>query len=383
MRRISIAPLLLAGLLAGCHTTSTTTPQPAPIDDECPSWSCGSNTPRVEGAPIEALHLGGEPNARGIRLIPGSLNKRQCGAGLTLDIQGGVLVGRVGGLGGRIVCRGADLLQATFQLEIAARDAAPKQVKIRIAGAGQVYPWHMEPLPQPLATYLLVEHLTGAPICPRDEAWMEDQWQQVPMNPDFKPVWYEATRHAILVRGETYRGTDATVEISGPVAADWFNIACAGTAIAKMRLLGYDPLDPSSSRVQRQATLKMITAKYCGSDSFTERGMPLLWGSEPATPYYGLPDPARVDEVEARWNEHGAVCLSHARAWRANHAIPAVLANYCRTTALRRQCQTESELLDALRHRCGIPACTGLEPAFWATRTVDHIHHRTFPGPLR
>jgi hypothetical protein len=365
MMRSAIAIPALAGVLAGCLDEAKTSSQSAPIVD-CSTWGCGSNTPIAEGAPIEGLHLGGLANARGIRLIPDSLRGGRCTAVGPIDVQNGELVGQ----STRGVCQGAGLVGARFQLEIAAPDRRPQQVTIRIAEVERVYTWTQEPAPQPLATYLLVEDSTGAPICPRDEAWMEP-WQQLPLNPDLAPVWHTPTRHAIVVRGETYDGTDATVALSGSAAADWFNIACAGTAIAKMRLLGYDPLDPSSTRVQRQATLKMITARYCGRNSFTEPGMPVLWRSEPYTPYNGLPEFARVGEIEARWDERGAVCLSHARAWRANQPLPRVLVNYCRPLP----CLSESDLIEKLQQTCGIPACTGSEPAFWTTHTVDHIAH--------
>lgn len=363
---LSIVLSALAGVLAGCVDEAQTSRQPATIAD-CSTWGCGSNTPIAEGAPIEGLHLGGLANARGIRLIPDSLRGGRCTAVGPIDVQGGELVGQ----STRGPCRGAGLLGARFQLEITAPDRRPQLVTIRIKEVGQVYTWTQEPAPQPLATYLLVEHQTDAPICPQNEAWMEPSWQQVPLNPDFAPVWHTPTRHAIVVRGETYDGTDATVALSGSAAADWFNIACAGTAIAKMRLLGLAPLDPSSSPEQRQATLKMITARYCGSDSFTEPGMPVLWRSEPYTPYNGLPEFARVGEIEARWDEHGAVCLSHARAWRASHPVPSMLVDHC----IPELCRRESDLIERLQWTCGIPACTGSEPAFWTTRTVDHITH--------
>jgi hypothetical protein len=358
---------LLAGLFAGCSGDAPSKKARSAGDPECPTWGCGSNTPRVEGAPIEALNLRGEPNPQGIVLIQGSLRGRGCPKSATLDVQGGELVGLAAD--GQVACRGQGLVGATFKLKLS--DA--RQVTIRIANMGRVYSWHVEPPPQPLATYLLVEGRTGAPICPQDEAWMEP-WQLTPAGSEFGPVWHTPTRHAIVVRGETYLGTDATVTRSGKDAADWFNIACAGTAIAKMRLLGYDPLDRSSTPRQRQATLKMITARYCGSTSFTERGMPVLWKSDRSTPYHGSPDPTTVDEIEARWDEDGAVCLSHARAWRANHAIPATLTGYCSTPPLGR-CRTESQLIDKIRRACHVPACTGSEPAFWTTHTVDHIAH--------
>ncbi len=371
MGRRSFALVLLAGLLAGCPPVRTPPPR-GPV--ECPRWGCGSNTPIVAGSPFEALHLGGRANPDGIRLIPGSLHGGPCGASAMLDVRGGELVGL--DPGGRIVCGGLGLAGAKFRLEVATPDGRHRRVTIRIAEVGRVHPWTvLLGALRPLPTYLLVEEQTRAPICYRSEPWME-AWQETSQVADPAGVWHKPTHHALVVRGETYHGSDATVELSGRVGASWFNIACAGTAIAKLRLLGHDPADASSSRAERQATLKMLTARYCGTDSFTERGMPVLWKSERGTQFHGTPDPRSVGHIESRWNEHGAVCLSHVRAWRAGHKIPAALTGYCSTTGSRRpSCETETQLIEEIRKLCELPDCTGSEPALWSTHTVDHIAH--------
>ncbi len=358
---------VLAGLLEGCFPTTETSSQPI-IYIDCDSWGCGSNTPIALGAPIEGVHLFGEPNGKGIRLIHGSLRGGGCGDDASLDVQGGALLGR--DAEGQVVCQGQDVVGATFDLEVRVGEET-LQASIQIAEMGEVFPWHIVGEPVPLPTYLMVEEQTGTPICPQDEAWMEP-WQLAALDPDLAVPWGTPTRHAVLVRGETYDGTYATVELTGEEGADWFNIACSGTAIAKMRLLGYDPAAGTSEHTERQATLKMITAKYCGWTSFTERGMPVRWQSTSGTQYHGTPAPAQVHEIEARWGEQGPVCLSHARAWREGHELPDAIADYC--LGMGEPCDKESHLIELLRD-CEIPECTGTEPAYWTTHTVDHVDH--------
>src|SRR5690606_26718795 len=75
--------------------------------------------------------------------------------------------------------------------------------------------------------------------------------------------------------GEAYDLDSKTVAPKDP---GWITVASAGSAAAKLRLLGYGPQSSETTPDQRQATLKMITADYCGDGtSYTENGTPVLW----------------------------------------------------------------------------------------------------------
>ncbi len=93
-------------------------------------------------------------------------------------------------------------------------------------------------------------------------------------------------------------------------------LACAGSAAAKMRLMNYGPhadFDGEglpATAAQRQATLKMLTADYCGTGhSYTANGTPLQWENQDGTVAFARP-PRRP---EAIWTAAGAVCLDATR----------------------------------------------------------------------
>lgn len=94
---------------------------------------------------------------------------------------------------------------------------------------------------------------------------------------------------------------------------DWFNFGCAGSAAAKLYLMGEtvatqpNPLDNAAWQ-ERQAMLKMLVADYCGTGhAFTVHGEPLLWQGGRVS--YALPP----RNLEARWGANGAICLGTPR----------------------------------------------------------------------
>jgi hypothetical protein len=179
--------------------------------------------------------------------------------------------------------------------------------------------------------------------------------------------WRGPIDHALIVQGETYRPNgDVDVIRSGP---RWISISCAGTSIAKMRLLGLDPMADSSAegRGARQATLKMLTATYkAGVTHETVKGMPLRWVARDGTEYVGGPDKATWGPLEARWTRDGAVCLNHLRRMRKSdkqslEELSAEEAHELQQLNLPR-CQTRGKM----------PRTRFL----WETYTIDHIEHR-------
>lgn len=69
-----------------------------------------------------------------------------------------------------------------------------------------------------------------------------------------------------LIGGETYDPVSKTVQ-SRP---GFVTLACAGEAVAKMKMFNFGPNDlvngqRAATWQERQATLKMLTADYCGT----------------------------------------------------------------------------------------------------------------------
>ncbi len=152
----------------------------------------------------------------------------------------------------------------------------------------------------------------------------------------------------VFIEGERY---DAQTKTVMPNEPNFVTAACRGHAIAKMKLMGYDPNDAyGSTPPQRQATLKMLTADYCGTgQSFTTIGQPLDW-SDAMGNFPGGWGPGYLQDIEARWDDEGALCLAEPRNSAYDH----------------RAVETE----------CGfdIPECEGdptdLEGAEWASYLV-------------
>jgi hypothetical protein len=103
-----------------------------------------------------------------------------------------------------------------------------------------------------------------------------------------------------------------------PDQTGWITLACAGSAAAKMALLGYGPHadfdgeGAAASADQRQATLKMITADYCGDGhAYTVDGTAINWENRGGTV---MPETdADLSAPEAIWTAAGALCLDTPR----------------------------------------------------------------------
>jgi len=138
----------------------------------------------------------------------------------------------------------------------------------------------------------------------------EDITQPEPELVNVCPGFIPDETSVVLIADELYDETTRTVIPGQP---GWTTLACQGHALAKMKFAGYDPNDQYGSVPEnRQATLKMFTADYCGGGQpFTIVGKKLQWVdalahfTEQMLPYLGA--------VEARWTDAGAECLDEPR----------------------------------------------------------------------
>jgi hypothetical protein len=120
---------------------------------------------------------------------------------------------------------------------------------------------------------------------------------------------------AVLWEGDRYDPFTGAIFASdvGSVkgVGSWFNISCAGEATIKMlRARTGGAIDLQSPVDQRQATLNMFTAAYCGptGQRFTQLGQPIAWSD--------LSGPNPIGDVkshEAVWTAAGAACLDVPR----------------------------------------------------------------------
>jgi hypothetical protein len=284
----------------------------------CPDWACGSNTPLVNNAAVGELNRDGAAGDGGFRILS---FQNALGVPLALDIQHGELVG-TGLLG--VEYRGSALIGGRIILE---NIADLSLHAINIADFGHVDSW-TQPVEQ-VPVYHLLSVTIDADLLPVGDA---EQVCGAVLPAGSSPL---AMHYAVLIDGERYDAQTKTVSASGASADGWFNIACNGSALAKMKLLGYDPEYTSTATTaqttpaQRQATLKMITADYCGSGvSFTVLGEPLRWynRSGTATPDSSVPP---VLSSESIWTDSGALCLDVARLQDDHPDIAADIAAEC------------------------------------------------------
>jgi hypothetical protein len=93
--------------------------------------------------------------------------------------------------------------------------------------------------------------------------------------------------------------------------SDWINFSCGGRTLAKLLLTRNtcesqpQSGDEETLARERQATLKLLIADYCGNGThFTMPGQPLVWRG-------GLVERFATDptSLEARWDDNGAICL--------------------------------------------------------------------------
>jgi hypothetical protein len=157
-----------------------------------------------------------------------------------------------------------------------------------------------------------------------------------PLPPEWNsssPSWgkdHLAAVMALVFQGDRYNAAAKTVFQTGPAVAGWFNVACAGTAVAKMHLLrhteagiasGSGACSLSTGPDERQAMLKMITADICGGGhSFTHDGKDVRYMdrnhfrsfdlAKDPSPYPSLPGSSATESV---WTSKGAACLSTSR----------------------------------------------------------------------
>jgi hypothetical protein len=164
--------------------------------------------------------------------------------------------------------------------------------------------------------------------------------------------WMHRTNHtpgttatlALVFAGDHY---DAAAKTVGPPDPNgkWFNVACAGSAMAKMHVLrhteaGSHPMQfggagPWTTTFdQRQAMFKMITDDICGTGySFTVDGENVYYADERSWHPLGFDNPTvplPVKSIEALWGKDGAICLNEPRRAEEDSCTSARIACICK-----------------------------------------------------
>lgn len=259
----------------------------------CPVWRCGFNSAEVNGRAIRELNLDGLANAEGVRIVgfvPPALGLLSLQK-FELGVEKGALVARSAQ---GTTLRGAQLIGATILVQ---SPGSLLPLPITVLGHQKIDSW-AEGAPQ-VSTYALVYPDLNALIGVRNVC-----------TGDLLDV---LTSAVTVIGGETYDLETKTIQADKP---RWLTLACAGSAAAKLQLMNYGPQSDfdgaghPASLAQRQATLRMITADYCGTGhSYTQNGTPLHWENAAGT----VVSAGELGAMEAVWSAGGALCLEAQR----------------------------------------------------------------------
>lgn len=279
-------PLALVGLTAAC----TALPDEDDLEFRTTIDTTPLNSPDIDDAPIPEVALDGQENFAGVSLVA----LRHLGPpdrDFLLDTFDDELIAR---MDKTIIESGSGLVGWEVVME---RDG--EELIATISG----YTDDIAALAddgEPLTAYALSYH-----------GLLDGVWGHWNVCPEFAAS--PETPVLTIIPGQTYDREDKRVDLIDP---NWVTFACVGEAAFKAKSLGYSQsrIFPGTSqpatRAQQDATLKMITADYCGTGhSFTNQGVELDWENRAGSV---TPDSPPGD-LEAVWGPNGALCLDEPR----------------------------------------------------------------------
>ncbi len=296
----------------------------------CPIGMCGGNSPLLGPHKAEELNEKGVENSAKIKLLgyikAGSTcsTSRPCKVDVVgrqmfvRDIYGGTFTGSTLAGGYLSVWQPGD---SNFAPPLPAGNA-----RIWLDSYSTNAKFWQSPY-EPLESYGLsyeVPGITRGPLCLSPPNVVDNEG-----NP-----WLSRFE-AFFFTGDRYDHDKMTVTASTMAeAGDWFNIACAGSATAKLLLnrhttagaLG-SSLNPT--RAQRQTMLKMYTGDFCGTGTtYTVQGTKISWGKVGG----GLAGPSvtGINSVESFWTENGAICMDRHRLASSQNTAEAALEGMVR-----------------------------------------------------
>jgi hypothetical protein len=264
----------------------------------CPSWGCGENSPIIGPYGFHELNTLGTENLEHVSIT----DFQKDGVSYRTRIVGGSRLIATAADG--TVLSGADLTGGYFAI---ATPTGPYRIVIaRVSPlATSTVKFWIGP-DSSIETYQLVYLGPGAttplPLCnrpPTDTFTDGPGW-----------VWHQPLE-AILYSGDRYDSARKRVTASSVRGFDgWFNIACAGSALAKLHLTRHttagSTLGYTTTVTQRQAMLKMYVSDLCGTGTaWTKKGTPLHWTN---TLHWSVLDGHEFAH-EALWTADGAACL--------------------------------------------------------------------------
>jgi hypothetical protein len=318
MSLLRVASIGIAVLAAGCALEESTADieQQIPILPKpggCDEWGCGTNSPEVDNLGLHDLHgrIGGTPTTNGFTITKIEYRDPLCGAcppitmkevySIKAQLFATNLAGFTVGFGSVKNAVGLSIFVKSGGVEY----------EIAVKGVGRTPYWAHKLGGEMAVTYILEWDITVAPGQKRT-------WENVCTNPlnDGDPELLGMNRFDSIVFEDDDIDAVSKLVKQRPANSKWFNIGCAGHALAKVHLSGHTQGGQNQHGFhtgwrERQTFLKHVTADYCGTGfSFTVAGQKLNWID--AMSYNDYPV-WFVGGKEAEWTEKGARCLNKPR----------------------------------------------------------------------
>jgi hypothetical protein len=309
LRISALAAVVVLGV--GCVAGDVDEPRVGAVQQDiggCDEFMCGTNSPVIAEFGFWELNL---PEALGTLGLANNVGMQVLGF-----VQNNalylprVLRGKLTASNGVTTLSGSALVGGYFYLKNGSRT-----FELKVSAVGSVDSWAQPASGTPhvtLETYQLdwAEFFGSPPerfqnMCPNPPS--KD-------NPDSLTMVGSTAFQTLLFEGDRI---NAAHKVDTSVDRSWFNLGCAGSALAKMALTGHtqgawDAGTFSTTLAERTTMLKMLAADYCGDGTaFTVGGQPLNWEDDHGTMKL-ISAPANLVR-ESRWKETGAVCLDKPR----------------------------------------------------------------------
>lgn len=298
MQRIIYTTVLV---LSGCVEPSEEATATAELAG-CPKWGCGENSPTMGPHGFHELDVNHAPNAEGVAIINFQIGNQI----YQPQIVGGSRLVAVASNGN--VVEGAGLTSGYFNVSTSTGPykIIVKHVNEQATSAVRFWIGTPAPIETYELTYTGPGNVSGR-LCQNPPSGRDSGEGGLKL--------WEEPYEAILFTGDRYDATHKTVTAASfPASAGWFNIACAGSVLAKLHLNRHTTAGSSSpyvtSQAARQAMLKMYVSDVCGTGTaWTRPGTPLHWTNPAGWSHLTGTEFA----FEARWSENGAQCLDTHR----------------------------------------------------------------------
>jgi len=316
LRMSSVIALMLgAGCVAGETDDVGSEPSTGNVEQTittCPEYMCGTNSPQIAQFGFWDLNL---PTSLGAWGLPNNVGFQVAGfmqnnLMYLPRVHAGRLIASRTVSGVPVTLTGSALVNGYFVLKNGA-----KLYALRVTEVASVESW-AKPASGTvmLESYKLdwAEFINGNP----------ERYTNMCKNPpktgkdgdDTLGMTGALAFHTLLFEGDRI---DAAKKLELGVDNTWFNLGCAGSALAKVALTGHTEAARHAGTFittlsERQTMLKMLAADYCGDGTpFTVPGQPLNWLDDHGTMKLLTSKDKLV--FESRWSDKGATCLNKPR----------------------------------------------------------------------